>query len=564
MSIGLKKGKLNIRILLPIVHFLLTFFFERVVLIADRASEVAFSVALSDKFSLGFEQALCYAISKLMAAVIIIAAWNMVFLVVDKKIKKQTVILFAIIWVVSIALSLLQWPEDFLCGGDNYIPFAYSLRLVPEYWHSIYLSCLYTACYMVFPHVASITVFQCSIFVFAIAYVYNRIDESECFEKCRFIKYFTLVMFVFRDSFGVSTNPERAEFNTSFLLLFVGMTVMDMMEKKKRPLWQYLLLTVFAAFLAVFRSEGIIVGLLLLISLLFVNYRPGIKKGVLGLVLLFVCFFIFSLPTKVGEIKYYGNDYSVMNTFSSLQNILNSEDGNINYEGAEDDLASLDALVPIEILKEYGADGYRRLNYAAGHADINQSMADSEVSGAYMSAYYSLVLHNLPIYLKTQGFMLLNAIGTGVSEYSVEYTGEHTELEDFGHELWEVGVYDALEIPGRYVWTNNAIRNKLTDICAVIRMGYMNLLIRSYIYAGFIVAEFVLSVYLVLSLFVGLFKKKFEDIGIMLAAIILDGYFVLISLVMPVGANMYFHAYIYCMYFVLLTALSKRSNKTAK
>ncbi len=71
----------NKSLIVSVVHFALTFVFERFVLYFDtnRAMEVAFQVPLSNTFSMNFERIMCYIISKLMAAVLIFVFWKAVF-----------------------------------------------------------------------------------------------------------------------------------------------------------------------------------------------------------------------------------------------------------------------------------------------------------------------------------------------------------------------------------------------------------------------------------------------------------------------------------------------------
>lgn len=563
-----KKKSIKIRYIIPLIHFLLTFAWERMVLLFDQSSalQVAFSTPISNTFSIEFERIMCYFISKIMAGVIIVAIWSLVFAVVDNKIKKNIVIIFGSIWALLMITTIIQWPDCFIAGGDNYIPFSYSLRLMPEYWHSILLSCLYTASMMVFPHAISISLLQCTFFVFAVGYLYYRIDNCHLFSVTKWIKYLSFCLFFFRDTFNVTTNPERAEYNASFLLILVTLVVFDIIEKKKRSKKELAIILLYASFLAVFRSEGIIVAIPAVLILLIINYRPKVFKLLGVLAIICICVLVIKLPGKVGEKKYYGQDYSIVNTFPTLKNIFNSDTTNLSYNGAKEDLEAIDAITPIDLIAEYGTWGYRRYNYANGQIDFNQSLASSEVSDAYMSAYKSIVIHNISIYLKTQCSMMLSALGTGVPEYDVTYRGEHTELDELGRDIWEVGVNDALAIPGRYKWENFSVRNALIVVLTTIRMKYYLLITDLKIYAAFNIALVLLGLFIMCFSFVKTLKKQYEYLALLMMSMILSGYFVALSLVMPTGANMYFHAYFYSMFAVLIVFISllvKRRNNAA-
>jgi len=540
---------------LPVIHFLLTFIFERIMLLPDDYQAVAFSVPMNEMISISFEQGICYIISKVMAAVIIFAFWKVVFAIGRKKLSRKTVVLWVSIWTISIIFSVLQWPEDFLWGGDNYIPFSYSLRLVPEYWHSIYLSCLYSASMMVIPHAIAISLLQCCFFVFALAYLYYRIESSVAFVNVPWLKYLTLIFLLFRDSFSVSTNPERAEYNATFLLLFISIIGMDIVDHRTRNRKEFVAILIFAVFLAVFRSEGIVVAIPLFLVWYCINYSCDFKKTGGILLIVVALFIIIKIPCKMGEYKYYCKDYSIVNTFSTLQNILNADYSNLSYDGVEEDLESISKLVPVELIAEYGSEGYRRMNYSEGRLDINQSMAGSECSQEYMRAYYSILFHNIPIYLKTQGYMLLNALGAGFGEYQETYNGESHNLEEYGRELWEVGIIDVQNIPGRFRWTNNNVRNAIAKICIDIRMGYYLFVTNTLIYFAINIVLLTGSLVVIVGNIVNFLLKKKKEVGIGIISLVLDAYLLLMALMMPVGANMYFHAYFYCISAVEILSL---------
>lgn len=547
-----KRKLYNKRIILPFIHFLMTFVFERFILMPSDALSVSFSVPLNNRFSVRFEQIMCYTVSKLMAFVIIVLLWKLCFWLFSESVKRTTRIMFVSVFAVMILLTIIRWPDNFVYGGDNYIPYSYALRLMPEYWHSVLLSCLYTASFMVLPHSVSIVILQAILFTFSVLYLYYRIENSDIFSNCRWIRFLTLLMFVFKDTFDVSNNPERAEYNASFCLIFVTVIVMDIVEKKKRTLSGFAGITLFAAFLSVFRSEGIIPAVLGYAALVIIVYKPDLKKGVITAIAFILLVFIISLPGKVGEIKYYGRDYSIINSFQNLSNILNNPNSNLNYKGVENDLEAIDSITPIEYIKEYGAIGYRSNNYSKGYKDINQSLAGKEKSDAFMSAYFNMCIHNPGIYVRTQLTMLLSAMGSGVETYREPYIGAETELAGFEQDMWEVGRLDITQAPGWYRWTRIGIRNRISNFLAVTCENYMQILLNTGIYFVLFVLEIIMSIVIA---FVSIFKAVKKDyifLSTGVFALILDAYFVLLALVMPVGANMYFHAYIYSMFALII------------
>lgn len=550
MSENKKKSEI-IKIIFPVIHFLLTFLLERLALIPQDRSSVSFSLPMSNLFSDTFEQIMCYVLSKAMAGIIMFLIWFIIFKVIEKKVDKETVLVFSIILVLSTAITILVWPDVFTAGGDNFIPYSYAIRLMPEYWHSIYLSCLYTASIMVIPHAISINLLQMFAFVMAIAYLYDRIKKCETLKNVKWIRFILLAVFLFKDTFTVMTNPERAEYNVSFSIIFVAIILMDIIEKKKRPTYQVVLLLIYAAFLAVFRSEGIIVAVLGFVALMLIVYKPKFVRIVLLLGGMLVALIAFKLPPKFGEIKYYGSDYSIVNSFNPLHNIFLSDKANLTYEGVEEDLAAIEKITPVKYIEEFASEGYRRYNYSEGRIDINQSMADKNAAASYKKAYRNIVLHNIPIYAKTQLFMFLQATCAVPKEYSEVYSGEASGLEPFGEDIWEVGRNDYQIVPGKYRWQNLAIRNKVAAVFTIPRLKYVDILTKTRAYTAFLYAEMIIGIIIPIHAFISFLRKKKEYIGVGAIALIIDAYVAALSLMMPVGANMYFHMYIYCMFALI-------------
>ncbi len=550
-----ENGKSRNRIcwIVSAVHFALTFGFERLVLYFDlgRALEVALQIPLSDRFSISFQRGMVYGISKVMALVLILAFWKAVFYLFGEKVSKGSRILLCLVWGILIFLTVMGWPENFLSGYDNTITYGYALRLVPEYWHSILLTCLYTASFMVLPHGVSIVLIQCTLFMGAVGYLYLRLERSPVLGQVKSLKYFAFCLLFFRDTYNVFNNPERAEYNVSLLLIFVVTLVLDLLEGEQPDRRKISGFVAFGAFLSVFRSEGIVIAAIGTLAYVFAAGKRW-KDRACYMALYFALVVALTLPGKVGEAGYYGRDYSIINTFPILQNILNAEDGDLSYEGATEDLAAIEAIVPADLVAEYGTMGYRRYNYSLGHVDFNQSAADPEVSEAYLAAYRRLVLKNIPIFLRTQFSMVFSALGLGNEVYQAPYTGAHTEIADVGRELWDVGTKDMLEVPGRYKWEHFGLRIAVFQAAVIAKLAYMDFLTDTGIYFALNLAEIAAGLAIMVLSFVKVLKKRRTYLPLFLASFALSAYVALLALAIPVEANMYFHAYIYSMFALIL------------
>ena len=129
-------------------------------------------------------------------------------------------------------------------------------------------------------------------------------------------------------------------------------------------------------------------------AVLLFDPKRNLKRFLCFFAVFCACFLAVSFPQKVGNEKYYGSDYSIINSFCVLTNVFNMADSNLEYDGVEEDLAAIEAVVPIEQIRVLGMEGYRRYNYYNGHADINQSLTDMETGKRYIKAFYNICLHN--------------------------------------------------------------------------------------------------------------------------------------------------------------------------
>lgn len=299
---------------------------------------------------------------------------------------------------IGLIAVLLLWPIPFAKSGDNYITYFFARRFWPEYWHSAYTGFLYAAMLMVVPNPVSISVCQFIFCTFVLGYLYNRIVDSPVLQGKG--KYCVFLILLMPKTFTLLTDAYRTELYALLCMFTVSMTVMDIVDQKKRGNFSLVCNMVLCGFISVWRTEGFILGFLLFLVQLLLIYKYKLRQSILLFLGLLLIFGVFFLPQKLGDIKYYGKDYSFVNSFDKLKNILCSPDADLSYDGVEDDIDALEAVTPVELIRYYGLDGYRRYNYANGRDDINQSLADGATASAYMKAYYRLIIHNLPIYVQ--------------------------------------------------------------------------------------------------------------------------------------------------------------------
>ncbi len=536
------------RYLFPLVHFLLSFWYERSILLFGSGRDIVLPMPRNQVISDTAERVLAYVISKLFAAVLIFFLWYLLFWVVENWRVKKNVRFFVLFFAVCLIGVLLLWPNPFTISTDNCITYSFARRFWPEYWHNAYTGFLYAAMLMVVPHPVFLTVFQLIFAFFVLGYLYNRIVDSPVLRGKG--KYGVFLVFLMPGVYTLFTNSYRTEQYALLCMFAVAMTAMDVVDRKERGTLSLVCNVLLCGFLSVWRTEGIILGFLLfLVQLLFVyRYKPA-KSALLFLCLL-LSFGAFLLPQKLGDVKYYGKDYSFINSFPVLKNVLCS---GLSYEGVEHDLAALNAVVPWDAIRYYGMDGYRRYNYANGRKDINQSLASDETASAYMRAYYRIVLHNLPVYVKTQTSMLLASIYVLDSEYVLGCDRPpEPDLPPWSLEAWDVGLRD-LE-SGKFVeaWMNTEIHKRFSDL-ALRGIGKVEGTLRKvYFYSAVLILIPLFQIFLFFKEGIRFLKKEPNFFGLAWIAFLLLGQAAAIVLVMPAAILVYFHACYYCSFVLCL------------
>ncbi len=535
-------GKKKAEYIFPIVHFMLSFIYERIIFDFSMDYSCVLAIAkggVSDRF----EMVLTYTISKVISAIFIWYFWKLFFYLKDGGIKQTAVRNFVIFWAAGLLILSVLWPNVFFRSEDNLITYEYAINFAPEYWHSMYSGCIYAAAMMVLPFNFSINVVQWTAFAAALGYLYTGLGKCDCVDKKR--KWMIFLIFAIPDTYLIFNDSYRTEQYAILCLFYISIVLLDILGKKKRSPKELVLLAVLSAFIGVWRSEGLVLGIFGFMALVFFVYKLPVKKALAWLLMVIACFAIISVPQKLGDYKYYGKDYSFINSLPTLHNILCCEDANLSYEGVSDDLAAIEAVVPVEMVAYRGMEGYRRYNYACGRGDINQSLATEETSAAYMSAFYRMVLHNPVIYAKNQISFLLQALKLRNYPYIETYRYEVTK--DYGpweYKTWATG--RALYTASCGEWMNNPLRVKLSNAIIGAYRTVTGWLERVGIVSAMYICAVLTEILIFLKEFIRFIKKKTDTLGFAVFALVLLMQAAAIVCVMPAGITAYFHGYLYC------------------
>ncbi len=329
--------------------------------------------------------------------------WYILFLLIREKKKLPFLLIGA-----SFIISFFVFPANFSAyEPDNMIVYSYALRNIPDYWQSIYLGCLYKACLFVFPHPLTIPFMQLSSLLGALYYIAER--AKRVFGRKIVLIPYTIILFPEFLELGIS--PYRNCIYTIMCLWFYALLFFDCMEKRVRNMKELVLISMAGGFLTVFRSEGIIVFGILIAAFCFIYRMPFKRIGKYLMFSIFICLLLI-LPQKLGEKKYYGRDYSMINSMNMLKTIVSDKNVNLKFDTAEEDLMAIHTIVPLGELPTYGIHAYRTYNFVK-KGTINQSFASEEESQAFMRSVRNLILHNPGLFLKDRIGMFCEANGIG-------------------------------------------------------------------------------------------------------------------------------------------------------
>lgn len=543
-------------VILPIVHIIASFFYERSFFNWDMEMENLFSVPINESVSNKFEFILTYCISKLIAAVLIWLIWKILIAIISGDIPKKTVFIFGGLFIFFCAICLVKWPQSLIGDGtsDHLVTYLYAKSFIPYYWHSIVTGCLYAACFMVAPTAFSLPVMQCLMVISVLGYIFSIIDRyTQKIGMLKWTKYLTLVAVFSPQFIDLMTNSWRCCYYAILAVTFFAIIIDTVLFDEKVNKKKIIILMFIASILAVWRSEGILYGALGFLAILIWEYRREWKKIILWIVLFSITFFIMGRPASIGQEKYYGKDYLMVCFVTPLANIFNDSNNNLGYEGADEDLAAIEAVVPINVLRQYTYLGYLSNNYSKGYTDIDQSGASQAEAKAFIKASIRIILHNFKTYIKTQINMGLNSFDFPKRCYIESYSGEKDEYKGFSLAMWNTGKAELLESAGVDSWMNYSTKSRLMNYVEKYRNAYMRLWngkgMMNFKFLGF--AFLVLSDCIIVILeMVQLIKKKRDDFMLGWIALLLLVVLAATVLMMPTPFIAYFYTFIYCSFMV--------------
>ena len=556
--------KNNIWAVFALVHFALSFLYERFIITFDSSSwELYWSAARIEKYGNTFQSAVLYCYGKLTAAVLICLIWYVVWLALKGKIAGHILVMFGIITIVTGMYFYFFIPSSF-SWKDSYTLYGYAVRLIPWYWHHFLTSAWYLGCVMVFPHPLMISAVQFAGFTAMLMYLYYRLEKS--FKLSRLKNMLIFLIYLAPETFSLIAVGYRNCIYAIILMFYVTFLIMEKNDRAEGSRNKLIIVCFLSALLSVWRTEGALIGITGILLSLFSIYELRKRQKLIWLVVFAAFFIMLSAPQKIGDRQYYGKDYFISSTIEPVKNILNDKNANLNYEGAEADLESIIALAPVEYIRYDGRNSVSAYFYQQGNIDFNQTLKSEQIQGEYLRAVFRLAVHNLPVYIKTQLNMALGSLNIPYGFEMDRYEGEELNCY-YEYTVDRIGEQDYMRLTLPLV--NNSFHNTVGEKLALVRIGYRNknddIGITAVLRLLILLADLVIFIRELVMVFR---KKKDKDIVCLFMAFLFLVQFAIVVMTIPMVLDMYFFSVFYpclvmeCIYLYRL--IGKKSGLSAK
>lgn len=490
-------------------------------------------------------------LTKTLAFFLVLGFWYLICCVVQKKFRRKILVAFVLTSCLMNLYILYAYPGLYYIETDNLIVFSYAIRHLPYYWHGALTSAVYGAAYTVLPHVIAVPLLQCNLFLGVVFWFYEQMNEI-C--NRRWTKWLFLLL-VLPESYYVMLHPYRNCMYTVLSIWGIAYVLVAFHKKNIKMQWY---IPILFAIIAVWRTEGILIGVGMFIVLEVLSYSNW-RRCIAMAALFAICVMSLNKVQNIGSEKYYGKDYLFVSMVGPLSVILNQPDANLYYDGVGEDLQAVNDVVPIEWIQFAGASGYRGYNHSMGR-DINQSCATPEEQSAFVLAYIRIVGHNLDTFLACQLDATLSANGTEYPFELASYQGDPIAIEGDIFErvksMWQIGVLEFEVSSNRSVAYSNPTEDELRVLYEDIwDMTKLSVALR------FVIVAYM--VYMVIAFFVSFCKmKKINDVLMTFVPLLLLGQLAIIILFMPEGRPAYFYPVYFQSLLVMMYHLMQKSNKS--
>lgn len=255
----MQKLRENYQKIIPILHFIISFCWEKVIFINPGSEDTRALIARNDAISYHTEIMITYILSRIFCFILIWLIWKLIFYIFSREIKRSDLIILGVIYFCVLAAGVIIFPDLFgTIEIDNYTNYSTAIRFLPTYWHSIFTGALYAGCLMVIPHPISLFIFQWSLFFGAVSYIYLGVKKLY---PDGFLKYFPLLLLLLPESYYLIFNAYRNNYYAVLVMFYIAYIFFRALDKNINErgidIVRFSLLT---SFVMVWRSEGILIG----------------------------------------------------------------------------------------------------------------------------------------------------------------------------------------------------------------------------------------------------------------------------------------------------------------
>lgn len=367
---------------------------------------------LTDKIIFDFDNIniINYIICKILYVLIIFLIIKMIYKLIKEKNKKYF-ISFLIYFIPLIIILIICWP-GFWTGSDVYNFLRINTTADILYYLNYMSSIFNIISYMFVPVPSAPIIMQIFLLSIVISYIHVYLYEKY---KTK-LTYLVYVPFFLPITIMYVLYPNRPIVYGILYLLLIGILVIDLKEKNKLTTSKYILVAVLGGILTSLRSEGIYLIIVLPILLMIIYKKKfntqNIVKYCLPIILIIIG---FMLPQKI-------YDYSLDETervSRSLPSIINPLSYMITQDlkgsNIDDKLEKIGKVLDIEKMKKYNSLLDVPALWEEDGCVKDFTMKEFK---EFKTAYYSLVLDNIFLYIKCKTYTFYNASGLGKSYFT--------------------------------------------------------------------------------------------------------------------------------------------------
>ena len=452
----------------PMIHAVISIVYEWVTeLSVENHSYEMMKVVPGNHISFESEQIMFFVLSKLCGICLIYVLWNLIFYICVKK-KIHIVLLL----LVGTILILILYPNNYVLEVDNLMLFMNSISYYPDYWQSIYIGVWYNACLMVCRDSLILPLVQTWLFIGAVCYLAEK-SKERWGKVAGLVPY---VLLILPEVVIICANPYRNAVYVVLGIWYYTMLFFSIANKEKQTWKKLILWSLFSAFMGLMRSEGILILGVFCVACIWL-WQCTKKQKIGALISLCIFILVLGIPQKLGEKKYYGKDYQIVNYMDALRNILITQGADFGYDDAEKDLNVINEFVPIEILRNSGLTGFRIYNYET-QGTVNQTLKSKAEQVGFLDATSNIIKNNLDIYLNYRLGNFISANG-GYDEknyqISVDRQG-YNEVQGMLQQEYAKGVTVILENIWAQEWLSNEWHTEIYAKVYEIQDAYYELL----------------------------------------------------------------------------------------